>query len=139
MGGAIGISDNFKTMESENLQLWRFLEPTKRPQSAVLPYWGNKQKNKVAVRKYKKTKTWGVLILNDTSNTVTEIYQLIDLIGEEVAFVFVWEPGFSLGLGKATKVSVILSSHESKLYFISEENENPSLELTISGREYTIA
>ncbi|HZL11011.1 MAG TPA: alpha-galactosidase [Prolixibacteraceae bacterium] len=137
IGGAIGISDNFKLMESEKLQLWRFLEPIKRPQSAMLPFWGNDVKCKVAVRRYKKAKAWGVLILNDTNQTVSEAYQMYDLIGEKEAWVFVWEPGFSLGLGQTTNVSVLLGSHESKLYYITEEKENPSLNLTISGREYT--
>ena len=137
MGGAIGISDNFKIMSDEKLDLWRFLEPTKRPQSAILPYWGNKMKNKVAVRRYKKAKAWGVLILNDTDQTVSETYQINDLTGDSEAWVFVWEPGFSLGLGKSEQLSVVLSSHESKLYFLSDTKQNPSLDLTIAGREYT--
>jgi len=137
MGGTVGISDNFELIESEKLRLWRFLEPTKRPESAVLPFWGNNVINKVAVRRYKKLSGWGVLILNDTNQSVTETYQIIDLIGQRDACIFVWEPGFSLGLGKAAKITVILSSHESKLYFISDENENPSLELKISGKENT--
>ncbi len=136
MGGSVGISDNFKIMQSEKLQLWRFLEPVKRPQSAILPYWGINVINKVAVRRYKKAKGWGVLIMNDTDQTVRETYLMYDLIGEKEGWVFVWEPGFSLGLGKSSKLSVILSSHESKLYFISETKDNPSLELTISGKEF---
>ena len=135
MGGAVGISDNFNIMEGDKLQLWRFLEPVKRPQSATLPFWGIDVINKVAVRKYKKAKGWGVLIMNDTDQTVNETYQIYDLIGSREGWVFVWEPGFSLGLGKSSRVSVILSSHESKLFFISETKENPSLELTISGKE----
>jgi len=136
-GGAIGISDNFKTMEAEKLQLWRFLEPNKRPQSAILPFWGADIKNKVAIRKLKKEKAWAVLILNDTSKSVSETYQMYDLIGNKEAWVFVWEPGFSLGLGKGSRLSVMLSSHESKLYYISEEKENPALNLTISGQEFS--
>ncbi len=136
-GGAIGISDSFKTMENEKLQLWRFLEPNKRPQSAILPFWGAGIKNKVAIRKLKREKAWAVLILNDTSSPVSETYQMYDLIGAKEAWVFVWEPGFSLGLGKGNRLSVILGSHESKLYFISEEKENPALNLTISGQEFS--
>lgn len=135
IGGAFGISDNFKIMASEKLHLWRFLEPAKRPQSAILPFWGADVKNKVAVRRYKNTKAWGVLILNDTNETVSESYSISDLIGNMEAWVFVWEPGFSLGLGNSGKISVNLSSHESKLYYLSEENENPSLDLKISGKE----
>lgn len=137
MGGSIGISDNFKIMESEKLQLWRFLEPSTRPQSAILPFWGNNVINKVAVRRYKKVNAWSVLILNDTDEIVTESYLLSDLIGLKDAWVFVWEPGFSLGLGKPSMISATLSSHESKLYFISETKENPTLDLNISGNEFS--
>lgn len=135
MGGAIGISDNFKIMESDKLQIWNFLEPSKRPQSAILPYWGNNTKNKVAVRRYKKENAWAVLILNDSDQAVSETYSIYDLIGTKEAWVFYWEPGFSLGLGKATRIATILSSHETKLYFISEEKENPALIMSIGGRE----
>jgi hypothetical protein len=135
MGGAIGISDNFKIMESDKLQLWRFLEPPKRPQSAILPFWGSKMINKVAIRKIKKENAWALLILNDTDQTVSETYSVSELIGTKEAWVFYWEPGFSLGLGKTSRVSTILSSHESKIYYLSEEKENPSLNMTIGGRE----
>lgn len=137
MGGAVGISDNFKMLEPEKLELWRFLEPVRRPQSAILPFWGNEVKNKVAVRRYKKVNAWGVLVLNDSNQPVSETYRINDLIGDDEAWVFVWEPGFSLGLGKSNQLQVILGSHESKLYFLSETKQNPSLDLTISGREYT--
>ncbi len=137
MGGSIGISDNFKVMEAEKLQLWRFLEPTKRPQSAIIPFWGINTKNKVAVRRYKKSKAWGVLIMNDSDQSVSESYQIYDLIGEKDGWVFVWEPGFSLGLGKGSKISVIMGAHEAKLYYIADEKENPPLSMTISGEEYS--
>ena len=135
MGGAIGTSDNFKIMEGDELQLWRFLEPTKRPQSAILPFWGSDVKNKVAVRRYKKENAWAVLILNDSDQTVSETYSVYDLIGTKESWVFYWEPGFSLGLGRATRIATFLSSHETKLYFLSDEKENPSLNMTLGGRE----
>ncbi len=135
MGGAIGISDNFKIMESDKLQIWNFLGPTKRPQSAILPFWGNNVKNKVAVRRYKKENAWAVLILNDSDQSVSETYSIYDLIGTKDAWVFYWEPGFSLGLGKAARIATILSRHETKLYFLSEEKENPGLNMSIGGRE----
>ncbi len=137
LGGAVGISDNFKIMENDKLQMWRFLEPSKRPQSAVLPFWGLNVKNKVALRVFKKEKTWAVLIFNDSDQPVAETYQISDLTGKTEAWVFAWEPGFSLGLGKGTRISVNLAAHESKLYFISDEKENPSLDLTLSGKEYS--
>lgn len=135
MGGAIGISDNFKTMESEALQLWRFIEPCKRPQSALLPFWGSNVKNKVAVRRYEKENAWGVLILNDSEQSISETYSVYDLTGSKEAWVFHWEPGFSLGLGKSNRIPTILNSHETKLYFLSDEQENPSLNMTTSGRK----
>ena len=137
LGGVVGSSDNFKLMESEKLQLWRFLESSERPQSAILPFWGMDVKNKVAVRTYKKGSSWGVLVFNDTDQPVTETYQISDLTGEKDVWVFVWEPGFSLGLGKGSRLTVSLKSHESKLYYLAEEKENPSLNMTISGMKYS--
>lgn len=135
-GSAIGISDNFKIMETEKLQLWRFLQPNKRPQSASLPFWGANIRNKVAVRRLKNEKGWAVVILNDTGKPVTETYPMSNLIGQKDAWVFVWEPGFSLGLGKGTRLTVMLGSHESKLYYLSDEKDNPSLNMTIAGKDY---
>jgi hypothetical protein len=135
VGGAIGISDNFKIMESDELELWRFLKPSKRPQSAILPFWGSDIKNKIAVRRYKKENAWAVLILNDANQTISETYSIYDLTGSKEAWVFYWEPGFSLGLGKANRISAFLGPHESKLYFLSEEKENPPLNMTIGGMD----
>ena len=135
MGGAIGISDNFKIMAGEDLQLWRFLEPCKRPQSAILPFWGSTVRNKVAVRRYEKEKAWAVLVLNDSDQTISETYPVYDLTGSQEIWIFHWEPGFSLGLGKSTQIHTTLGSHETKLFFLSEEKENPSLNMTIGGRK----
>lgn len=137
MGGAVGISDNFKTMESDKLQLWRFIEPPKRPRSAILPFWGSKVINKVAVRKIRKENAWMLLILNDTDKTVSETYSVYDLIGKKEAWVFYWEPGFSLGLGKSGRISAILGSHESKVYYLSEEKDPPPLNMCLGGKETT--
>ena len=135
MGGATGISDNFKIMESDKLQIWRFLEPPKRPQSAILPFWGSNVKNKVAIRKIKKENTWALLVLNDSDQVVSEAYSVFDLTGQKEAWVFYWEPGFSIGLGKGSRIATVLSSHESKIYYISEEKENPALDLTLGGKK----
>lgn len=135
MGGATGISDNFKIMESDKLQIWRFLEPPKRPQSAILPFWGSNVKNKVAIRKIKKENTWALLVLNDSDQVVSEAYSVFDLTGQKEAWVFYWEPGFSIGLGKGSRIATVLSSHESKIYYISEEKENPALNLTLGGKQ----
>lgn len=138
MGGAVGISDNFKIMESDALQLWRFLEPCKRPQSAILPFWGSNVKNKVAVRRYEKENAWAVLILNDSEQSISETYSVYDLTGTQEIWVFHWEPGFSLGLGKLTRIPTIISSHETQLFFLSEEKDNPSLNMTIGGRKLSL-
>jgi hypothetical protein len=137
MGGSIGISDNFSLMEAEKLRIWRFLEPNKRPQSASLPLWGTKIINKVAVRRLKNEKGWAVLILNDTDKPVSETYQINSLIGQKDVWIYVWEYGFSLGLGKGSRLTVMLGSHECKLYYLSHEKENPGLNLTIAGKEYS--
>lgn len=138
IGGSIGVSDSFKIMSSEKLQLWRFLEPNKRPQSAILPFWGSETKIKVAVRKYRKNKAWGLLVMNTSESSISDSISMKDIIDQIEAWVFLWEPGFSIGIGKTNKILINLDKHESKLYYISEVNENPTLSLTISGIESTI-
>jgi len=136
MGGSVGISDSFELLQEDRLQLWRFLEPVKRPKGAMLPFWGNGVVNYVAVRRYANNKGWGVLVLNINDEPVTETYKILDLTGINQAWIFAWEPSFSLGLGNSDELTVTLEPHESRLYFISETTSNPSLNLSISGKDY---
>ncbi|WP_372774105.1 alpha-galactosidase, partial [Mangrovibacterium sp.] len=39
LGGTVNTSDRFSTLTEEQLNLWRFLQPQDRPQSAVTPLW----------------------------------------------------------------------------------------------------
>lgn len=137
-GGAIGISDNFKLLDSNKLQLWRFLEPVKRPRAATLPFWGYNVGNKVVVRNYPELNAWGVLVLNDGDEAVSETYQVQDITGQRDGWVYFWDAGFSMGLGSLSKIVVSLNPHDSKLFYISSSRENPALNLSLAGKEFTI-
>jgi hypothetical protein len=137
-GGAIGISDNFKLLDSNKLQLWRFLEPVKRPRAATLPFWGYNVVNKVVVRNYPELNAWGVLVLNDGDEAVSETYLVQDITGQRDGWVYFWDAGFSMGLGSLSKIVVSLNPHDSKLFYISSSRENPALNHSLAGKEFTI-
>ncbi len=135
LGGAVVTSDDLSNLEGEELALWRFLQPSKRPQSAIIPYWGLDKKCQVALRQYKDQDGWGILICNMTEELVYESYLVSELIGEDDCWVFYWEPGFSMGMGRQSRISISLEKHECKLLFLSRRRENPPLDLTLGSRK----
>lgn len=135
LGGSICTSDRFANWTDEQLHMWRFLQPQKRPQSAIFPYWPNKKTCKVAVRRYKKYKGWGLLIFNDTDRQVTESFNIDTLNGHKSSWVYHWDSKGSVGLGKLRDINITLNPHESKLFFLSDNNNNPLPEMTLSGVE----
>ncbi|HBL76067.1 MAG: hypothetical protein A2W90_11670 [Bacteroidetes bacterium GWF2_42_66] len=135
LGGSISTSDRFSAWNDEQLLFWRFLQPQKRPQSAVFPYWPNLKSCKVAVRRYKKYKGWGLLIFNDSEQEISESFSINDVCGHNSSWVYLWNPGSSVGLGKLRDINLTLKKHEAKLLFLSDNNENPPEEMTLSGVE----
>ncbi|WP_163710366.1 glycoside hydrolase family 36 protein [Mangrovibacterium lignilyticum] len=133
MGGTVNTSDRFSTLTEEQLNLWRFLQPQDRPQSAVTPLWSYRDTGKIAVRRYKSERAWGVLIVNDTEEKLEETYKLVDLTGEDKCWLFRWTPGNSIGLGHMEQVQITLNPHESILLYASENNDDPPSDLSISG------
>lgn len=133
LGGSVSISDRISEWSADQLLWWRFLQPQKRPQSAIFPYWPNKKRCKVAVRRYKKQRGWGLLIFNDTDQEVSENYIIDEICGHNTSWVYLWSPGGNIGLGKLRDINLTLKKHESKLLFLSDNNEGPTPELTLGG------
>ena len=135
IGGSISVSDRFSAWNEEQLLFWRFLQPQKRPQSAIFPYWPKQKSCKVALRRYKEYKGWGLLIFNDSEQEVSENFSIKDICGHNSSWVYLWAPGSSVGLGKLPEINLSLKKHESKLLFLSDNNENPPETMTLSGVE----
>jgi hypothetical protein len=135
LGGSISTSDRFSEWNDDQLLFWRFLQPQKRPQSALFPYWPNKKSCKVAVRRYKKYRGWGLLIFNDTNLEISESFSINEICGHNSSWVYLWSPGGSVGLGKLRDINLTLKKHEAKLLFLSDDNENPPANMTLSGVE----
>ncbi len=133
LGGVVSTSDRFSTWSEDQLQRWRLLQPQERPQSATLPFWGEDKKFKVALRRHKDPRGWGLLIFNDSDEMMQESYTIDELIGHRNAWVYLWELGKSSGLGKLNQITVTLQKHESKLLFLGDNNSNPPEDLAISG------
>ncbi len=133
LGGVVHTSDRFSTLSEDQLNFWRFLQPQDRPQSASLLFWGENKKCKVAVRRYKSPKAWGVLFVNDSDSPVEESFNIADINGDDKSWVYQWIPGKSIGLGNLETINISLDKHESMLFYLTENNTNPPTDLSISG------
>ncbi|KOH44992.1 alpha-galactosidase [Sunxiuqinia dokdonensis] len=133
MGGVVSTSDRFSTLTDEQLDLWRLLIPQERPQSATLPLWGDNHQCKLVLRRYRSPRGWGLLILNDTEQTVTETFVFSEINEENNNWVYEWKLGESVDLGNLSQITLTLQKHESKLFYLTNGNDAPSEDLTISG------
>lgn len=134
LGGAVGTSDNMAQWNTEQLEQFLFLEPSRRPQNAHLPFWPDLEKIKVAVRIYKSERSWGVLFLNDTNEEQKQTFDLFDLIEKEDAYVFAWDNS-NFRLGKQSNINVSLLPNHSMLVYICENDEAPHPLLTLGGEK----
>ncbi|WP_430972500.1 alpha-galactosidase [Sunxiuqinia rutila] len=133
MGGVVSTSVKFSKLSEQELNTWRLLLPQERPQSATIPLWAGSKKCKVALRRYRSPKAWGLLILNDTDQTVTESFTFSEINEENNNWVYEWKLGESVSLGNLSQITVTLQKHESKLFYLANGKENPAEDLTMSG------
>ncbi|MFV0378577.1 MAG: glycoside hydrolase family 36 protein [Mangrovibacterium sp.] len=133
LGGTVNTSDRLSTLTEEQLNLWRFLQPQDRPQSATLPLWAYDDTARVAVRRYKSEKAWGVLIVNTSEEKIEKTYSLADLTGESNCWMFRWSPGAAMPLGRLETIQITIEPHESILLYAAENNDTPPSDLSISG------
>jgi len=134
LGGTVSTSDNFIKLSNEKLELFRFLEPAKIYQNAYFPYWPSDDEIKIAVKLYKKFRSWGVLFFNDKDEPIKKTYPVFDLIEEDSIYIFNWKPGYIIAFGKMTEVTINLMPHQSRLFWFSRNNEQPPQELTLGGQ-----
>ncbi len=132
LGGAVGTCDDMTQWTDEQLRQFRFLEPSKRPKNAYLPFWPNNENIKVAVRIYKADRSWGLLFVNDSMERQNKIFLLHNLIEKEEAYVFSWDES-QQPLGNQNQLSVTLQPGQSKLFYLTERNQAPHPLLTLGG------
>ncbi len=133
LGGVVSTSEKFSEWTEEQIKEWRFLQPKERPQSASMPLWGSSSKCKMAIRRYKDPRSWGILVINNSNETVQETYSINDLTGQKHSWVYLWEAGKSSGLGDLSEITVTLRPKESRLMFLTNGKTNPPEDFTISG------
>ncbi len=134
LGGAVGTSDDMTSWTKQQLDFFRFLEPNKRQQNAFLPFWPNPNEIKVAVRVYKQQKSWSVLFFNDKNVSVNKLFDIFDLVEEEKIYVFGWKPGNTIAFGELSQIQINLEPHQSRLFYLSRDNDAPSPNLTLGGK-----
>jgi hypothetical protein len=132
LGGAVGTSDDITNWTSKQQKLFQFLEPSKRQQSAELPFWPNIDEIKVAVRTYKNLKSWSVLFFNDKDETIHKEFTIQSLIEKEEAYVFLWDKK-GISYGEQFEITVSLNPYQSMLFYLSEKNEGPDSDLCLGG------
>ena len=135
LGGAVGISADFSTLNDEQLKLSRFLVPSKQQKNANLPFWPGYDEIKIALRFYQKQESWSVLFFNDTADEVSKTFSIDDLIGTDSAYIFEWGKDYSLAFGNLSEIIVNLRPGESKLFYLSEKDVPPSENMTLGGVE----
>jgi len=134
LGGAVGTFSDASQLNKEQIELFRFLEPSKRFKNASLPFWPSTEEIKIAVRSYRSQKSWGILLFNDKNTTVNKKYLLSDLINDESGFVFAWKPQIPIPFGELSEITVWLKPHESRLFYVAKDNEPPPDNLTLGGK-----
>ncbi len=133
LGGVVHTSDRFATLSGKQLNFWRFLQPQDRPQSAELPFWGLEKKCKVAIRRFKSPRAWAALFVNDTDVPIQENFTMTELNGEESCYTFEWETDQSILHGNLNHFTMVLDKRESKLLYLTNGNNPPPANLSISG------
>lgn len=132
LGGAIGTTDNITNWNNTQLHEFRMLEPSAKQNNAYLPYWPDEDRIKVAVRHYRDRRAWGLLLFNDKNHSIEQTFEIFDLIEKDKAYVFTWNKD-KLPFGEQIQIKVALEAHESKLFYLCENNEAPHPELTLGG------
>lgn len=133
LGGGVGINQKIMDCSESELELIRFLEPSKRPANAYLPFWPLVNEIKVAVKVYKRQKAWGVLFLNDSDIEVVKFYKVQDLTGKNSAYVYSWKLNNDNDPGLSEEIRISLNAHQSKLFYFSEQENPPPENLTLGG------
>ncbi len=132
LGGVTNTSDRFHNMSKENLMLWRFIEPSKKHSSAIVPFWDKESALKVLVRNYEKG-AGAVLFTNDKDVAITATYSVQQLVGKAEKYFFQWQPSISKSVGIKSELTVTLQAHQSILYYMADEEVAPNPALGLYG------
>lgn len=135
LGGMVTTADPIGSWDPQQLKFFRFLEPDRRPRSASLPFWPDANELKIAVKNYRSPRGWGILFFNDKGVAVNRSYAVSSLIEPERAFIFSWQSGQSIAYGELGQLTIQLEPHQSKLFFLSEEDTPPPTNLTLGGQD----
>ena len=125
IGGFVTTGDRFHRITPEYLKLWRFLQPGRKQMSCRFPYWAKHKRLPVAVRDYADGSA-AVLVVNPSAETVREEYLVKELVGDESAWLFAWQPGENTPAGRKSVLAVELASHQSALFYINRVDRAPA-------------
>jgi hypothetical protein len=134
IGSSVNTSDWLHQLPEHRLKIWRFIQPSQKSQTALLPFWHRHEETIVLVREYSKEQSWGILIINLENKSVTRKLEIRELTGQESLYVFRWSASSSSLLGNQTEIIVELEAHESVLCYVTMCKDAPLDNFTVGGR-----
>jgi hypothetical protein len=139
-GGSVNTSDALHEVLESRLQLWRFVQPDFAAQgenrNARFLHWNDKShKLLVAVREYSNGDC-GMLALNLRDESVTEMVSVKEATSFAAPFAFCWTQNGNDLLGHKDELIIELAPHESRLFYISQNDKAPAANFTVGGATY---
>jgi hypothetical protein len=132
LGGMINTSDLFHDIPKERLDLFRFIEPSKTPNSSLIPFIDKNEKVEVIIRKYQTLNSFAILFVNRSNEAFVGEYELSRMINIDKANAFLWDVKSTEKLGVIGKLKLNLKPHESTLFYISVDGKSPG-NMTLGG------
>ena len=75
-----------------------------------------------------------MLFFNDKDVRIIKSFTVSELIESDTAYIFNWKPGFIIPFGIMQTITIDLMPHQSKLFWLCQNNQPPPKQLTIGGR-----
>lgn len=132
-GNVVVTSDRFHRLSDDMLRFWRFIQPGPVAAETIHPYWDVNSNLYVAVRALPRKNTYAVVITNPDDKEQVGDYPLSELINQSSAWVFEWGADKRRPVGNSSQLSVKLKPHQSLLFYLSADNEAPTVDLGLFG------
>jgi len=134
LGVSVNTSDEIPALPAHRHRLWRFVRPQPTPWTGRIANWPRRTSCHVATRPYPDRDAHALLVFNASAQPVREWVRLADLFPFESAALFTWGWQGEKPLGPQSVLTLELSPHESRLFYVSPDGEPPPAGHTLGGR-----
>ena len=136
LGGVINTSDLFHEIPQNNVQLFRFLEPSDIKITSEMPFIDKKSAFVIQAKNFKDRNAWAVLFVNRENEPKSQNYSIKSLVGINGGTCFDWQLKGAVNLGEKQNITIELQPHESKLIYISSDGKSPE-GINLAGKSGT--